>query len=68
MGNIQKIKALYLKVPKKERKGLYSEIAKEFGMAPESVRVSWFNRYTIPAQYNVQNKLITFLENYVKRV
>ena len=62
---IDNIKFLFSQVENK--KDLIEKVANEFGLEISSVRIGWFTRFEIPTKYKVQDHLITYLQNYIKK-
>ncbi|QQV90504.1 hypothetical protein M1M24_gp39 [Polaribacter phage Freya_1] len=62
---IDNIKFLFSQI--EDKKDLIEKVASEFGLEISSVRVGWFTRFEIPTKYKVQDNLIIYLQNYLKK-
>lgn len=66
MDRIDTIKNLYeRKEIQSNKNDFYEKVADHFGLEISSVRVGWFNRFEIPKRYNVQEHLITYMQNFI---
>ena len=63
MTNKEKIKYLYGLVYDKST--FRTLVAIKFGVQEVTVRVGWFYKFDLPSKYELQENLITFMENYI---
>lgn len=63
MNKIDNIKFLYDQVI--DKKDLIEKVAQEFGVEISTVRTGWIARWEIPKKYQVQERLITFMQTYI---
>ena len=63
MDLIENIKNMFLQV--ENRDDFYEKAANAFGVEKCTVRTNWFSRFEIPSKYNVRERLVTFMQNYI---